>query len=84
MTKAPDLAFERALGMSPATLAEFAEEAFRDAEHAAIRIALALRAGTTRDVFADHDDARVAPHFLRERLVERLADRFQCHRALPQ
>ncbi len=65
-------------------LAEFAKQPFRHAEHPAIGVALALRAGSARDVLADHDDARVAAHFLRERLVERLADRFQCHCALPQ
>ncbi len=56
-------------------LAEFTKEPLGHAEDSAIGIG---------DILADHDDARVAAHFLSQRLVERLADRFQCHRALPQ
>ena len=39
---------------------------------------------TAGDILADHDDGRVAAHFLRERLIERLADRFLRHGGLPQ
>ena len=80
-------AHDRRLGdrrVDDPALAEFAEEPLRHAEHPAIGVALALRAGTAGDVLADHDDARVAAHFLSERLVERLADRFLRHCALPQ
>ncbi len=71
-------------GVDDPALAEFAKEPFRHAEHTAIGVALPLRAGAPCDVLADHDNARVAAHFLREPFVERLADRFECHLALPQ
>ena len=46
-----------------ARLAELLEEALRDAERAAV----------LADVLAEHEDLRIAPHFL----GERFADRFE-------
>src|SRR5271166_5316470 len=58
------------------SLTEFGEEALRHPEDPAIGVALTLGGGTAGDILTDHDDGRVAAHFLRERFVERLAYRF--------
>ena len=52
-------AHERAFGdrrVDDPRLAELPDEALGDAEHAAIRIALAVAAGAAGDILADHDE----------------------------
>ena len=51
---------------------ELRHQALGDAERAAPRVLLAGRAGAAGDVLAHHDHARIALHFLTDRLVDGL------------
>ena len=67
-----------------ALAAELADQALGHAEHAAPGIVFAGRAGAAGDVLAHQDHARVAPHFLAQRLIDGLPEAFFAHGEPPQ
>ena len=62
---------------------EFRAQALGDAERPAPGVLVAGRAGAAGNVLAHDDDAAVAPHFLADRLVDRLAIGFLRHSCPP-
>ena len=62
-----------------ALAAEFAHQAFGDAERPAPGVVLAGRAEAAGDVLAHDDDARIAAHLVAQRLEDRLAVAFLAH-----